>query len=87
MKFRKKPVAIDAVQWTGDLEAFMRAWAEAPERPMFTVGPDVSSLRLHTLNGDVGVEIGDWVIHGTAPGDFYPCKAAIFPTLFDPVEG
>jgi hypothetical protein len=84
MKVHKKSVEVDAVQWTGDLEAFMRGWAEAPERPMFTVGPDVSRLRLYTLNGYVDVEPGDWVILGTTPGDFYPCKRDIFPTLFDP---
>lgn len=76
-KFRKKPVVIEAVQWTGEnykeIENF--------------VGDKVShnsndTLTIQTLEGDHTTLIGDWVIRGIK-GEFYPCKPDIFIATYD----
>jgi len=40
---------------------------------------------IHTLEGDMVAEIGDWIITGVK-GEIYPCKPDIFELTYDPVE-
>jgi hypothetical protein len=83
-KFRKKPVVIDAIQWTGknDVEIAdfcmhaLFAYA-ANGRPSLTIG---------TLEGDHHASVGDWIIRGVK-GEFYPCKPDIFEATYESVEG
>lgn len=74
MKFRKKPVVIEATQWFK-----MGDHAEVMEHLDFP-GPHV-----HTLEGPMKVSVGDWIIKGVK-GEFYPCKPDIFAMTYDPVE-
>lgn len=82
MRFRKKPVEIDAVRWTGfnydEVQSF--------------VGDKVTSgfvsergLLVHTLEGTITARVGDWIIKGIQ-GEFYPCKPDIFEQTYEPVE-
>jgi hypothetical protein len=85
-KFRKKPVVIEAVQWGGK-------YGEPPcvERP----GPGLEHLLpvdgllntgiIKTLEGDMIVREGEWVITGVK-GENYPCKDEIFRATYEPVE-
>ena len=41
------------------------------------IDPENGSFMIRTLEGDMRVEYGDWVIRGVA-GEFYPCKPDIF---------
>jgi len=84
MKFRKKPVIIEAIQWTGDNLEIIRRFMK-PDYPSWgSVGrPD--SLVIHTLEGSHYADIGDWIIKGIK-GEFYPCKPDIFEQTYDPVE-
>lgn len=91
MKYRKKPVVIEAIQWTGinleDIKGFVgkdleyeihdAAW-KAGQAP-----PHVS-MKIHTLEGDMEVSKGDFVIKG-ANGEFYPCKPDIFEKTYEAV--
>jgi len=63
MKYRRKPIVIDAYQYTGTGPPFV----------------------IHTLEGDMRVDTGDWVITGIK-GEKYPCKPDIFAELYEPVE-
>lgn len=95
MKFRKKPVVIDAIQWTGsNLYEVMAFMDNAPDlRSQYAVmGWDrythlvaKDGLKIHTLEGALTASIGDWVIKGVA-GEYYPCKPDIFRTSYEPVE-
>lgn len=84
MKFRKKPIVVDAVQFTGK-NAF-EIWAFMGRQDL------IDNLELHntdrptihTLEGDMRTEPGDWIIKGTA-NEFYPCKPDIFATVYEPV--
>ena len=77
-KFRKKPVVIEAVHWTG----------ENPEEINVFCGENVSWPRgepmICTSEGDMTASEGDWIIRGIK-GEFYPCKPDIFAASYDEV--
>ena len=81
-KYRKKPVIIEAVQFTEDRKNkafnFVRCnvaadWLE--DRPI---------LKIQTLEGIMTAEIGDYIIKGIK-GEFYPCKPDIFEATYEKV--
>ena len=78
-KFRKKPIVIEAIQYTGHNAMEILAWSKWPEiSEEFTGGLDIP-----TLEGTMRADVGDWVIRGVK-GEFYPCKPDIFATTYDP---
>lgn len=74
-RFRKKPVVIEAVRYDGTNAAEIVAFA-APSA-IFNV-----TLHIVTLEGDMLVSIGDWVIKGIK-GEFYPCKPDVFEATYE----
>ena len=82
--FRKKPVEIEALQWTGG-HAFYEKFV-APFCPIAEYSDDNSSaLVIPTLEGAMTVSLGDWIIKGIK-GEFYPCKPDIFEATYDRVQ-
>ncbi len=88
VKYRKKPVVIEAVQLDGTLENGNRilAWigrhggdAVRGHNRRLDVG-----IIIRTLEGDMVAQPGDWIIRGVK-GEFYPCKPDIFAATYDPV--
>jgi hypothetical protein len=81
-KYRKKPVVIDAIQFTG---------SNAIEILHFTQGREVeedflaTEIVIKTLEGDMRASGGDWIIKGVK-GEFYPCKPDIFAATYEPAE-
>lgn len=77
-QYRKKPVVITAVLFTGtnrdELVAFMGACEF-----------DNESAYIRTLEGELKASPGDYVIKGVK-GEFYPCKPDIFETTYERVE-
>ena len=87
MKYRKKPVVIEAVQVPPEGESFSdeeQDWLFQSDRD-FDNGGD-GSLYIHTLEGTMTAEPGDWVIKGVK-GELYPCKPDIFEATYEPVDG
>jgi hypothetical protein len=80
MKFRKKPVVIDAFQWVpnGPVDA-VPLWFTSRSCWDITAGV----LTIRTLEGDMTVGAGDWIIRGVK-GELYPCKPDIFAATYDP---
>ena len=76
--YRKKPVVVEAVQWTGENRAEMREFID-PE--VFEIIPRVG-LVIHTLEGDHHASPGDYIIKGVN-GEFYPCKPDIFAKTYE----
>ena len=74
MKFRKRPVVIEAIQWfrVGD----------HPEVKAFRDG---NFGWIDTIEGGHIVTPGDWVITGVQ-GEHYPCKPDIFEQTYELVE-
>ncbi len=76
MLFRKKPVVIEAIKWTGQncfqIQQFLGSYP-------FTMEPFI----IHTLEGNHTASIGDWIIKGVK-GEFYPpCKPDIFEQTYE----
>ena len=92
MKFRKKPVVIDAVQWFkhGDHPG-VRQISDSDD--MYFTGMGGATLINRDSYGVIGtlespnhlVSPGDYIIRGVK-GEFYPCKPDIFHTTYEPVE-
>lgn len=78
MKFRKKPVVIDAVRFNGQNGDRIKAFAGRSVAVMSDYV--VISTREGRMRGDVG----DWIIRGVA-GEFYPCKPEIFDRTYEPL--
>lgn len=78
MRYRKKPVVVEAVQWIGDI------------KPIHDFGAGYTlrgtELFIETLEGAMRANPGDWIIKGVA-GEFYPCRDAIFRLTYEILEG
>jgi hypothetical protein len=82
VKFRKKPVVIDAVQWTGDnLQDICEEFGNTES--FFIDGHD--KLCIRTLEGIMESKSGDWIIRGVK-GEFYSCDSTIFEMTYEKVE-
>jgi len=95
MKFRKKPVVIDAYQFTRKIvednkfddiplpegiQITSCQWHKV-DRRLYSY-----TVRIDTLEGETyKVEEGDWIIRGVK-GEFYPCKPDIFNATYERVE-
>lgn len=95
MKYRKKPVVIEAVRNDGEWKTIMD-WLDSltPEghlaipfgsRPPVTRNDD-GSLNIETLEGTMKSDVGDWIIRGVK-GELYPCKPDIFEATYEAVDG
>jgi hypothetical protein len=89
MRFRKKPVVIEAFQlgaewpdWWGDaVSANVAVTHNVDGR--YAGGPDYALIV--TLEGMMRAERGDWIIKGVK-GELYPCKPDIFEATYEQVE-
>lgn len=91
-KYRKKPVEIEAVQWTGinpsEIKEFVGDAANVEYYDAAYeagAGPIVVTITIHTLEGDMKANKGDYIIKGVK-GEFYPCKPDIFEQTYDAVD-
>ena len=82
MKYRKKPVVIEAVQWDGKNTAAIDDFVPTESR-LWMAGMDFIALRIRTMEGDMIANTGDWIIKGVK-GEFYPCKPDIFAATYEP---
>lgn len=81
MRFRKKPVEVEALRYTGDnYEEISWYLGYEPEKLNYPVG-----IRILTLEGSHIASPGDWIIKGVK-GEFYPCKPDIFKETYVPAE-
>ena len=92
MRYRKKPVVIDAIQWTGinlsEIKMFVgdkleyniidTAWEVGKGRPCVL-------MKIKTLEGKMEASEGDYIIKGVN-GEFYPCKPDIFEKTYEKAE-
>lgn len=91
--FTKKPVTIEAIQWTGKNLREVIAFTDGPPDTRTThagmaweaytdlVARD--GLKIYTLEGKMLASPGDWIIRGVK-GEMYPCKDDIFEATYSP---
>ena len=88
MRFRKKPIVIEAVQWHGK-------YTDGTEWPdwfrlaidtglLFTTPLTHPKLTVKTLEGYMEASVGDWIIQGVKK-EIYPCKPDIFEATYEAV--
>ena len=86
-KFRKVPVVIEAVEWTGlpEKQAWPEEWVPsvADWETMSLGGTSAKALVIPTLEGNHTAAPGDMIIRGVK-GEFYPCKPDIFAKTYEP---
>jgi hypothetical protein len=78
MKYKTKPVEIDAIQYTGDNGTEIL-------RFMFPdIEPDAEAFdeTIKTLEGEMHCSVGDYIIRGLK-GEYYPCKPDIFEMKYE----
>lgn len=94
MKYRKKPVVVEAIRFDGfnylEIKHFINdqeiceveindiAW-EAGK------APPIADIHINTLEGKMKANVGDYIIKGVN-GEFYPCKTDIFEKTYEKVE-
>lgn len=88
-RWRKKPKVVEAMQYS-KTEDFhdIREWVEAFGGRVCAMQSRVSGevvFVIQTLEGEMIVRRGDWVIKGVA-GEFYPCKPDIFARTYEEVS-
>lgn len=82
MKFKRKPVIIEALQWNGSEDRLDEILKFAKGFVISCVGQE---LAIYTLEGRMIANNGDWIIKGIK-GEFYPCKPDIFEASYDRVN-
>lgn len=83
-QFRKKPVVIEAVRYTGG--NIHEVWDIFGAGKIYGPGDEpFGSAYIETLEGRHEARPGDWIIKGIQ-GEFYPCKPDIFDQTYEPVE-
>jgi hypothetical protein len=80
MKYRKKPVVIEAEQWEGHNLNDDNSMFQSPE---VIIKNDGSEFMVSTLEGVMTGQKGDWLIRGVK-GELYPCKPDIFEATYEP---
>lgn len=87
-KYRKKPVEIEAVELSlSTMGALMTQMKEEGREVSIHSEPPtlaVTGLAIHTLEGIMIANMGDYVIKGIQ-GEYYPCKPEIFLASYEEV--
>lgn len=81
-KYRKKPIEVDAIQWTGDNRTTLQEFAGAY---ITFGGVTLDRAYVQTLHGVVTLAEGDWLVRGPSR-DFWPVKPDIFDESYEAVN-
>lgn len=87
LQYRKKPVVIEAVQHfnnMGTYTAVIPSWLIDACLNGTVIDRDGETY-IKTLEGEMKVNDGDWIIQGIK-GELYPCKNDIFEATYEPVQ-
>lgn len=91
MKFRKKPVVIEAYQflppvYESDCPQFLLdAFKTEVAQIAYILDDGEYEMEIKTLEGVMTAIKGDWIIQGVN-GEIYPCKPDIFEKTYEKVE-
>ncbi|WEV37717.1 hypothetical protein [Lactobacillus sp. ESL0677] len=87
MKYRKKPVVVEAIRFFDTTESMLALNDELGLDPVRVSYKDPKHpvLKIETLEGMMIANVGDYIIKGVN-GEFYPCKPDIFNKTYEPAE-
>ena len=84
MRYRKKPVEVEAVRWDGNLATIEPILTRSRTTEVQQEFLD-DALYIPTLEGTMKAEVGDYIICGIR-GELYPCKPDIFEATYEAVD-
>ena len=86
MKFRKKPVVVEAIRYRPhkNCRAVSAFLGQPHDQKACKNGPISPKWTIHTLEGEMECSPGDWIIRGVN-GEFYPVKPDIFEKTYEAV--
>lgn len=85
MKFRKKPVVVDAIQYLREANIMSVQDFFGKDNGFILIYlPEANEYGIKTLEGTVQLTMGDWIIRGVK-GEYYPCKPDIFEMTYEAV--
>lgn len=82
MRFRKKPIVIEAFEYRQSEHRSGVAQDVIEGRVRYTQD---GTMLIQTLEGVMEANPGDWIIRGVK-GELYPCKPDIFAATYEPAE-
>jgi len=94
MKYRKKPVVVEAVQYKGCITDDILNFTNQSIKIETGIGSSedgggylqkYTRVTISTLEGEMLVSQGDYIIKGVN-GEFYPCKPDIFEKTYEKVK-
>lgn len=95
MKYRKKPLTIEAIQWIKENDLELENWLCSEKSVELEIDehlhvagvgvPYISGIKIKTLEGTMEAKYGDYIIKGVN-GEFYPCKPDIFKKTYEALE-
>ena len=81
MRYRKKPVVIEAYCYNQQRDNYRPDWfQDAVTERVIDTYEDHAIIR--TLEGDMRANLGDWIIRGVK-NELYPCKPDIFEATYE----
>lgn len=86
MKYRKKPVIIEAIQIGTNLEEVRNFVGDKGEIYVEDCATPIFYVNIHTLEGTMTASRGDFIIRGVE-GELYPCKEDIFYKTYELIGG
>lgn len=81
MKYRKKPVVIEAIQFIDDADRIIEIQEFLGGDTIVISYEDNPYMYIETLEGTMKASVGDYIIKG----EFYPCKPDIFEETYEEV--
>ena len=86
MKYRKKPVVIEAMQFLDNAETItnLAEFIDNQDLRLDYADPKNPVIKIETLEGVMSASVGDYIIKGVK-GGFYPCKPDIFEQTYEAV--
>jgi hypothetical protein len=84
-RFRKRPVEVEAIQWTGDNLAELRAFTGDCFLTSHAVAEITAEVYDILHSTWVGVKTGQWVIRGIR-GEFYPIDETVLADTYERVS-
>ena len=92
MLYRKRPVVIEAIQWTGEnWDKVLEFIPDVGSKYWLKSGAVGGTAELNqpiiikTLEGNMTADVGDWIICGVV-GEYYPVKPDVFEKTYERVE-
>lgn len=81
-KYMKRPVVIEAVQWTGVNPIEVAEFLQTGLNRTYEISSVTNTVKIETLEGTMTASKYDYIIKGIK-GEFYPCKPEIFNETYE----